>query len=106
MRGNMNNMQGMMKKVKKMQKEMETSQKALKEQNFEGSASHGLVTVKMSGEKEVLKVTIDPEILTPEDVEMIEDLVLLATNQALEKVDQATEKAMGKYTQGLNLPGF
>ena len=102
----MNNMQGMMKKMQKMQKEMEQAQNKLYEMTFEGVASNGLVKVQVSGEKEVKHVEIEPEILDPEDSDMIGDLVMIAVNDALKKVDAETEKTMGKYTQGLNIPGF
>lgn len=106
MRG-MGNMQGMMKKMKKMQKEMEEAQVKLNETEFEGSANNDLVKVVMNGEKHVQSVSIKEEIVDPDDTEMIEDLVLIAVNDAIEKVDAETEKVMGKYTKGLGgLPGF
>lgn len=106
MRG-MGNMQGMMKKMKKMQKEMEEAQTKLNESQFTGSANNDLVQVTLNGEKKVQAVTIKEEIVDPEDKEIIEDLVRLAMNDALDKVDQETERVMGKYTKGLGgLPGF
>ncbi|EKU93335.1 DNA-binding protein, YbaB/EbfC family [Alloiococcus otitis] len=106
MRG-MGNMQGMMKKMKKMQKEMEEAQTKLNESQFTGSANNDLVQVTLNGEKKVQAVTIKEEIVDPEDKEIIEDLVQLAMNDALDKVDQETERVMGKYTKGLGgLPGF
>ena len=106
MRG-MGNMQGMMKKMKKMQKEMEEAQTKLNESQFTGSANNDLVQVTLNGEKKVQAVTIKEEIVDPEDKEIIEDLVQLAMNDALDKVDQETECVMGKYTKGLGgLPGF
>lgn len=106
MRG-MGNMQGMMKKMKKMQKEMEEAQRKLSESEFEGSANNDLVVVVVNGDKEVQRVTIKEDIVDPEDKEMLEDLVLLAMNDALSKVEAETEKVMGKYTKGLgNIPGF
>ncbi len=106
MRG-MGNMQGMMKKMKKMQKEMEEAQQRLNESTFEGSANNDLVVVVLNGEKQVQRVTIKEEIVDPDDKEMIEDLVQIAMNDALDKVDAETEKVMGKYTKGLGgLPGF
>lgn len=106
MRG-MGNMQGMMKKMKKMQKEMEEAQQRLNETTFEGSANNDLVVVVLNGEKQVQRVTIKEEIVDPDDKEMIEDLVQIAMNDALDKVDAETEKVMGKYTKGLGgLPGF
>lgn len=103
----MGNMQGMMKKMKKMQKEMEEAQTKLNESQFTGSANNDLVQVTLNGEKKVQAVTIKEEIVDPEDKEIIEDLVRLAMNDALDKVDQETERVMGKYTKGLGgLPGF
>ncbi len=103
----MGNMQGMMKKMKKMQKEMEEAQTKLNESQFTGSANNDLVQVTLNGEKKVQAVTIKEEIVDPEDKEIIEDLVQLAMNDALDKVDQETERVMGKYTKGLGgLPGF
>ncbi|HLQ75620.1 MAG TPA: YbaB/EbfC family nucleoid-associated protein [Alloiococcus sp.] len=106
MRG-MGNMQGMMKKMKKMQKEMEEAQTRLNETEFEGTANNDLVVVVVNGEKQVQRVSIKEEIIDPEDKEMIEDLVQIAVNDAMAKVDAETEKVMGKYTKGLGgLPGF
>lgn len=106
MRG-MGNMQGMMKKMKKMQKEMEEAQAKLNETEFKGSANNDLVVVVVNGEKQVQRVTVKEEIVDPDDKEMIEDLVQLAVNDAMAKVDAETEKVMGKYTQGLGgLPGM
>jgi len=105
--GGMGNMQGMMKKMQKMQKEMKEAQEKLNETEFTGSANNDLVTVIITGDKKVKTVNIKEEVVDPDDKEIIEDLVLLATNDALEKVDQETEKVMGKYTQGLGgMPGF
>lgn len=107
MRG-MGNMQGMMKKMQKMQKEMEAAQENLNQTEFTGSANNDLVKVTFTGDKKLQDVSIKEEIVDPDDVEMIEDLVLLAINDALEKVETETEKVMGKYTKGLGggLPGL
>lgn len=104
MRGGMGNMQGMMKKMQKMQKEMTQAQEALNETEFVGTANNDLVTVTFTGNKQLVEVSIKEEIVDPDDVEMIEDLVMLAVNDALQKIDKETEQTMGKYTQGL--PGF
>jgi len=104
MRGGMGNMQGMMKKMQKMQKEMSAEQERLNEKEFTGTANNDLVTVVMTGDKKVKKVSIKDEIVDPEDVEIIEDLVMLAVNDAFEKVEAESDKVMGKYTQGL--PGL
>lgn len=105
MRG-MGNMQGMMKKMQKMQKEMEKAQAELNETEFTGSANSDLVTVTLTGDKKCKNVSIKEEIVDPEDVEIMEDLVLLAVNDALEQIDTATEKVMGKYSKGMGLPGM
>ncbi|WP_080147071.1 YbaB/EbfC family nucleoid-associated protein [Marinilactibacillus piezotolerans] len=106
MRGGMGNMQGMMKKMQKMQKEMGVAQETLNQTEFTGSANDDLVTVTFTGDKKLKNVSIKEEIVDPEDVEIIEDLVLLAVNNALEKVDAETERVMGKYTKGLGMPGL
>lgn len=103
MRG-MGNMQSMMKKMQKMQKEMLQAQEELNARQFEGTAGGGMVKVIVSGERKVLEVNIDPSVVDPEDVEMLQDLITVATNDALNKVDEATAATMGKFTQGLNLP--
>ncbi|MBO0482506.1 YbaB/EbfC family nucleoid-associated protein [Candidatus Enterococcus courvalinii] len=103
MRG-MGNMQGMMKQVQKMQKEMVQAQDALNEKEFTGVATNELVKVAFTGDRRMKDVEIKPEILDPEDPEMLQDLVVMAVNDALTKIDTETEKTMGKYTKGM--PGF
>lgn len=103
MRG-MGNMQGMMKKMQKMQKEMMQAQEELNAKEFEGTAGGGMVTITLNGQREVLNVKLDPSVVDPEDVEMLEDLIVVATNDALKKVEETTTSTMGKFTQGLNLP--
>ncbi|KGR78088.1 YbaB/EbfC family nucleoid-associated protein [Ureibacillus sinduriensis] len=103
MRG-MGNMQGMMKKMQKMQKEMMQAQEELNAKEFEGAAGGGMVTITLNGQREVLGVKLDPSVVDPEDVEMLEDLIVVATNEALKKVEETTSSTMGKFTQGLNLP--
>ncbi|GLY12927.1 YbaB/EbfC family nucleoid-associated protein [Bacillus badius] len=103
MRG-MGNMQNMMKQMQKMQKKMAEAQEELAVKEFEGTAGGGMVTVKISGQKEVVDVLIKEEAVDPDDVEMLQDLVLAATNDALKKVDEETNKTMGQFTKGMNLP--
>lgn len=105
MRG-MGNMQGMMKQMQKMQKKMAKAQEELGEKRIEGTAGGGMVTVIVSGHKEVLEVNIDEEVVDPDDIEMLQDLVLAATNDALKKAEELTSQTMGQFTKGLNLPGF
>ena len=102
----MANMQGMMKKVQKMQQDMLKMQEELKKRTVEATAGGGAVTVVVTGRKTVEKVTIAPSAVDPEDVEMLEDLVTTAINEAMRKVDEMTEKEMGKITGGIKLPGM
>lgn len=103
MRGNMNNM---MKQVQKMQKKMMEAQEKLKEEFVEGSAGGGVVTIKCNGHKEVLEVNIKEEAVDPDDIDMLQDLVLAAINDALKKADELAANRLGQFTKGLNLPGF
>ncbi|MBS4201447.1 YbaB/EbfC family nucleoid-associated protein [Bacillus sp. FJAT-49732] len=105
MRG-MGNMQGMMKQMQKMQKKMAEAQEKLGEERIEGTAGGGMVTVVVSGHKEVIEVNIKEEVVDPEDIEMLQDLVLAATNDALKKAEDLTNQTMGQFTKGMNLPGF
>ncbi|MGE6261335.1 YbaB/EbfC family nucleoid-associated protein [Heyndrickxia sporothermodurans] len=105
MRG-MGNMQNMMKQMQKMQKKMAEAQEELGEKRIEGTAGGGMVTVIVSGHKEVVEVNIKEEVVDPEDIEMLQDLVLAATNDALKKVEELTNQTMGQFTKGLNIPGF
>ena len=70
------------------------------------TAGGGMVTVVVSGHKEVLEVNIKEEVVDPEDIEMLQDLVLAATNDALKKAEELTNQTMGQFTKGMNLPGF
>ena len=106
MRGGMNNMQGMMKQMQKMQKEMEKEQEKLKEEKIEGTAGGGMVTVVVSGHKVVLDVIVKEEVVDPDDVEMLQDLIVAATNEALNKADELSSDRLGKHTKGLNIPGM
>ena len=105
MPGNMNNI---MKQAQKMQKQMEEATKELQEKEVTSSAGGGVVEVTVSGNREVTKVKIDPEAVDPDDVEMLEDLLVAAVNEALEKVDAETTSAMSKFTGGMGggMPGL
>ncbi|MGE5701131.1 MAG: YbaB/EbfC family nucleoid-associated protein [Clostridia bacterium] len=102
----MKNMQQMMKQVKKMQEDMQKAQEALKDRVVEGSAGGGAVVVKANGHKQILDITIKAEVIDPEDAEMLQDLVLTATNEALRQVDEVINKEMGRFTGGMNIPGL
>jgi len=103
MGGNMGNM---MKQMQKMQKKMEEMQKQLEESEVEASAGGGAVTCKVNGKKEVLNITLDESVVDPEDIEMLQDLIVAAVNEALRKVDEMMETEMRKLTGGMNLPGL
>ena len=99
----MPNMQQMLQQVQKMQKEMELAQEQLKNEIVEASAGGGMVTVKVSGDLEVREVRIDPSAVDPEDVEILADMVLAATNEALRKAQELAASKMGGATGGLDL---
>ena len=100
----MGNMAGMMKKVQKMQEDMKKMQEELKTRTVEASVGGGAVTVVMTGEKIIESLKLNPTAVDPEDVEMLEDLVMAAVNEASKKVDDLLAQEMGKVTGGLNLP--
>ena len=102
MPGNMNNL---MKQAQKMQRQMEENQKALDEKEYTAAAGGGAVEVTISGKKEVTKVKISEDAVDPDDVEMLEDLIMAATNEALRKVEDEAAKAMGKLAGGLGSMG-
>lgn len=104
--GGMGNMQGMMKKVQKLQADMAKLQEELKERTIETTVGGGAVTVIVSGKKEIVSVKIDPKAVDPDDVEMLEDLLVAAVNEGMRKIDEMTETEMGKVTGGMKLPGM
>ena len=103
MRG-MGNMQGMLKQVKKMQKEMMAAQEALNQQTFIGVSTNDYVKATVTGEQQLKDLEINPAIIDDQDPEMLQDLVIMAVNDALQKAKKAQEYTLGKYTKGL--PGF
>ncbi len=104
--GGMNNMQGMLKKVQKMQADMAKLQEDLKTRTVEATAGGGVVTVVANGSKELVSVTVKPEAVDPDDVEMLQDLIVTAVNDALKKIDEMTETEMNKITGGMKMPGI
>ncbi|WP_461240632.1 YbaB/EbfC family nucleoid-associated protein [Paucilactobacillus sp. N302-9] len=103
MRG-MGNMQQMMKQAQKMQKQMMAQQEELNQQEFTGEAPDQMVKVTFTGDKKLKDLQINPDAVDPDDVDMLQDLVIAAVNNGLTKVDEATQKTMGKYTKGI--PGM
>ncbi|GGP11499.1 MULTISPECIES: YbaB/EbfC family nucleoid-associated protein [Oceanobacillus] len=103
MKGNMNNM---MKQMQKMQKKMMKAQDELHEMSFEATAGGGMVTVRANGKKEIVDVEIKEEVVDPDDIEMLQDLIVAATNDVLNQIDEKTNATMGQFTKGLNMPGM
>ena len=102
MPGNMNNL---MKQAQKMQRQMEENQKALEEKEFTAAAGGGAVEVTVSGKREVTKVKLAEEVVDPDDIEMLEDLIVAATNEALRKMEEISQQSMSKITGGMGMGG-
>lgn len=99
------NMSQMMRQVQQMQAEMEKAQESLKHETVEASAGGGMVTVKVSGELQVLELKIDPEAVDPEDVELLQDMVQAAVNEAVRSAQELAANKLGAATGGLGGPG-
>ena len=100
MGGNANNM---IRQAQKMQQEMLKAQEEIEQSEFEATAGGGAVAVKMTGKKELSESTIAPEACDPDDIEMLQDLIVAAFNDGASKVDEMTEERMGKYSAALNM---
>lgn len=96
------NLGQLMKEAKKMQADMEKSQEELQSKEFEATAGGGAIQVKVSGDKQLKEINIQKDVVDPDDVEMLEDLILTCVNEALRKVDSAQAQSLGKY----NIPGI
>jgi DNA-binding YbaB/EbfC family protein len=102
--GNMGNMSGMMKKMQKLQADMAKMQEEVKKKTVDVSAGGGAVKIVINGEKQIQSLKIDPAAVDPADIEMLEDLISAAVNEAIKKVDDMMTQEMGKLTGGLGLP--
>ena len=100
------NMQQLMQQAQKMQKQLTANQEKMKNTDFEGEAGGGSVKIIMNGNYEAKKITINKDLIDPEDKEMLEDLIMAAVNEASKKLDDLLAQEMGKVTGGLNLPGL
>ena len=100
------NMGNLMKQAQQFQGRMAKLQEELGEKTIEASAGVGMVTVVANGRQEIVSVEIDPEVVDPDDVEMLKDLILAAVNDALTRAKTMVNEEMGKLTQGLNLPNI
>ena len=104
--GGPSNMQSMIKQAQKMQEEMAEKQAELEEREYDVAAGGGVVNVKINGKKEILSVKIDPEVVDPDDVETLEDLIVAAVNEAIKKVEEISANEMQKITGSMGLPGM
>ena len=104
--GNAMRQQQMQQKLLSMQQDMAAAQEAVENASFTASVGGGVVQATVSGKKELTALTVKPEAVDPEDVEMLQDLVISAVNEALRQADEAMNSSMQSFTGGLNLPGF
>ena len=106
MGGGPQNMQSMIRQAQKMQEDMAAKQEELDAREYEINAGGGVVTVKINGKKEILSIDLDPEIVDPDDVETMADILVAAVNEAIKKVDAVSQEEMGKITGNMGLPGM
>ena len=99
-------MQSMLKQAQKMQEDMAAKQAELEEREYEVAAGGGVVNVKINGKKEILSVKIEPEVVDPDDIETLEDLITAAVNEAIKKVEAESAEEMQKITGSMNIPGM
>lgn len=104
--GGKKGLKDLMKQAQKMQDDLAKAQEELSNKIVEATSGGGMVKIEMTGKYEVKKLKIDPEVIDPDDVEMLEDLIIAAFNEAKEKISQQTESEMSKLTGGLNIPGL
>jgi len=104
--GGANNIQQLARQAQKLQDDMEAASKELETKEYEATAGGGAVKVTVTGKMELTNVEISPEVVDPEDVEMLEDMILTAVNDAMKQIDELTEKEMAKVTGGMKLPGM
>ena len=100
------NMQQLARQAQKLQQQMAKVQEELEQREYEASAGGGMVTVKVSGKKELISLEIKPEAVDPDDVEMLQDMVIAAVNEALRTAHDTMEREMGKLTGGRHMPGL
>lgn len=104
--GGKKGMKDLMKQAQKMQQDLAKAQEELANKIVEGSSGGGMVKVEMNGKNQVLSIKIDPEVVDPDDIEMLEDLIIAALNEAQEKVSQSSETELSKLTGGMKIPGL
>ena len=104
--GGKKGMKDLMKQAQKMQQDLAKAQEELSNKIVEGTSGGGMVKVEMNGKNQVLSIKIDPEVVDPDDIEMLEDLIIAALNEAQEKVNQTSESELSKLTGGMKIPGL
>jgi len=104
--GGPTNMQSMIKQAQKIQEDMAVLQEDLDNREYEIKAGGGVVTVKINGKLEILSISIEPEVVDPDDIETLSDILTAAVNEAIKKVNTVNSDEMGKVTGGLNVPGM
>ncbi len=102
----MPNMQGLMKQAKKMQEELERSQKELEAKEYTATSGGGAVSIKMSGKGELLEITLAEAVVDPDDIEMLQDLIIAAHNDVKKQISDETNSKMNSMTGGVNIPGL
>ena len=106
MGGGPSDMNSMIRQAQKMQEQMAEKQAELDEREYEVQAGGGVVTVKIKGTKEILDIQLQPEIVDPDDVETLQDILVAAVNEAIKKVESTNEQELGQITGSMNLPGM
>ena len=106
MGGGPQNMQAMIRQAQKMQEDMEAKQAELDEREYDISAGGGVVAVKISGKKEILSIDISPEIVDPDDIETLSDILVAGVNEAIKRVEETNSAEMEKITGSMNMPGL
>ncbi len=104
--GGAKGMQKQMAQVQAMQMRMQKAQEEIEAKEIETSAGGGAVTVKVNGKKELVSVVLKPEVVDPNDIEMLQDLILVAVNEGMRQIDEISETEMSKITGGLSIPGL
>ncbi|OAG27455.1 YbaB/EbfC family nucleoid-associated protein [Thermodesulfatator autotrophicus] len=102
----MQNMQSLMRQVQKIQKKMAELQQELAKKTVEATVGGGMVTAVVNGRQELVSIKIDPEVVNPEDIEMLQDLIVAAVNEAIRRSQEMVEQEMAKITGGLKIPGM
>jgi DNA-binding YbaB/EbfC family protein len=104
--GGQQNMQAMVKKAQKMQEDMTAKQEELEATEFKAASGGGAVEVTMTGKKEITNLTLKPEVVDPEDIEMLQDLIISAVNECIRNIEDKTNEEMEAITGGFNIPGM